>query len=520
MKLYAWMSRCRRTVLSLMVCWMIVLGLVVVPSSPALAQKPTLAVDNLPPNTVKTMADFAGFADVLEMLSTILTIAGNILSLIGSGFDAMFDAFDDTTKGLVAVKNVDAEVEKRMVNLVRNSNANDKMLENDMTFIMEHTPPKNAHLCRKMIISQGAASGQGIVDAVAHIITDAYISAQRGIGQDEAGPRGTMLASELRCLNKYGNPIDGYPESCFDLTTKVGTFKRTFVDADILASTIDGAVTLEIPRMDSVQYELADGQAMVATIANPQNNEQKMWIAAMNYCLQMAGPKPTPPAGRFANTQMGVVLTGMYRSAIAKASAHVEKCGRIVGYYSRPNADMTDQREAGNKVCRSAIGKAGSTNYLDQITLNEKFGGCTQGLSKYQMEYLDRLVCKSPQSYMLDANSGALTPEMMDQAVACGSAWNLWELNTATLQGSLVDLTRGFMKVRKEFNRVQAGMNRGPRASADDRDASPYLPASSEGAGGTGDAHPAFLQTDGADTLDNGTSPPVRGTRLPDVVNQ
>ncbi|MDD3182876.1 MAG: hypothetical protein PHD48_08760 [Alphaproteobacteria bacterium] len=476
MKRDTWIYRCRCVVM----CLMVVIGLVLSSPSPAQAQKPTFAVDLFPPNMAKALEDMAGFAEVLELLGNILSLASQVLNLITDGFNAVFGALFDTLHGILGAKIIDAEIETDMVNYVINSNMQDKITANKMAFVAAHAVPLNTHLCRQTIIRQGASSAQELVDGVAHIITDAYLSEQRGLGQDQAGPSGVMKANELRCLNKYGNPIDGYPATCYNLDTKVGPFKRTLVDADILPSTLDGAVTLELPKMDHVQYQSADGQTMVATIANPQNDEQRMWLAATNYCLQLAGPKPTPPAGKAALTSVGLATTGMYRSALAAGSSLVNQCGRVVGYYTRPNEDMAVARENGNKVCRSSIGAAGKTNYLDEKTIKEKFYDCKQGMSKYQLDYMDHLVCKSPQYYMLSAHSGVLTPNMMKDAVSCGLGWVGWELSTATLQGSLVEVVSGHMKNRKTFNKIQAAMRGVGRSAANENGASSYHPAAVE----------------------------------------
>lgn len=456
MKKGSLISRMRNAAMSALVCFMLAIGGVMTPSTPAMAAQTTLAIDLLPPNLLKTVEDMEGFREVLDMLASIISIATQILNVITDGFNALFGAMDDAIKAQLSAKLVAAQIEQDMINYTINSDMNDKEMATQSTVIMEHTPPRNAHLCRQALMKQGAAKGGDLVHQVGHMAADAYLSSMRGVGKDGSGPQGIMVANELRCMNKYGNPIDGYPPSCFDATTRVGEFKRTFIDADLLASTMDGAVTLEIPNMEQVSYKDAAGQSLVAVVAVPQNNEQKMFLAAMNYCLQMAGPKPTPPAGSFASSPKGLDLTREFRSAVAASTALVAKCGEIIGYYARPNALMEDAIYDGNKMCRSAIGKAGSTNYLDEETLRIKFDGCNWGLSKYQRDYLDKLSCKSAQYYMLSAHSGALTREMMDQAVACGAAWNGWQENTITLQGALVDVARQHLANRKRFDEIDA----------------------------------------------------------------
>jgi hypothetical protein len=414
--------------------------------------------------------DAQGFKKAIEIISKVISTINSILKLINDMFAEIFMALGSVIQGVIGGKRLEAEADKRMAIYSANSDLNDQMLYNNMNMAMDNAMPRTQHLCRKIVLDQYARSTIRSQEGVTRSIVDSMRFRQRGPNEDGAGPKGSIEATQVRCLNKYGNPLDGYPDSCVDRTTEVGPFKRKLTDADLLAATMDGAVTLEYPRREVLTETTQNGQTLLIARSVLENDNQRMWLAAVNYCFQMAGPRPTPPSGEYAKTPNGMILKALFDNASSRETAYAERCAKIIAYYTRLNpTDSPEELAADKKFCANSInGVPGKTNYIDEETMKEKFEDCARGLSPYQKDYLQALVCKTNQNFLLSASSGVLFPEMMDQAVQCGSNWNAWKLDMATRNGGLVDAVKGFMGVRKLWNKMlEPKTGRGKRSELD-----------------------------------------------------
>ena len=474
MKKKSGFSRLRKAIAMALVFWMTLSGLAVFPAGSGMAAGAsenaaastdetsgigfwlTFDLPNFIAETLGISIDTAGFAKTIKAIQEVISVINSIIKLINDVFGEIFAALGSVIQGVLGGKRLEGELAKRMADAKISADFNDQKLALEMDAVMNNARPKNAHLCRKIVGSQFSRSLEDYKNGVARSIVDAIRFRQRGPGRDGAGPRGTIQATEMRCLNKYGNPIDGYPDSCVDTTTSIPPFGRKLTDADLLAATMDGSVTLEYPHRDVVSEQTQNGQTLLVARAVLQNDNQRMWLAAVNYCMQMAGPRPTPPTGAQAKTPNGMVLTSLFNHGTARESAYADKCAKVVAYHTRPNpTDSPDIVQQHEELCAKSVkGVMGKTNYIPEETLIEKFGNCKIGLSPYQIDYLQALTCKTPQYFMLSSNSGVLYPEMMDDAMTCGSAWNTWQLNMATLHGGLVDAVKGFMGNRKLWNKM------------------------------------------------------------------
>ncbi|MGE4351463.1 MAG: hypothetical protein AB7E52_04660 [Bdellovibrionales bacterium] len=445
----------RAVVLRVMLAVMIVFGLSTYPAPPAYAVE-TFSISSFIVSVKRKLTDAQGYKDVVSALQTIVGIIDNVLYLVTSSFNYLMDMISTQTAALLGIKKIQTIVKGELTDIERNTNAFTTFTAETLRIIGDDLDPNVTHTCRRMVLQQSAISMETFQDETVREIVEAWVMEGRGVGSDPEGPRGTRLAMNLRCRNKYGNPIDGYPAQCVDSKSEVGSFKRTFIDADILPSTMDGAVTLEHPLKVKIEYDGLD-----ASVLSPQNDNQKMWIAAMNYCLQLPGPKPTAPAGPDMLTSSVLMdAEAQYHTAISRGTQVVAQCSQVLSYYQRPNEEMGAWDDS-IKACKQAIGTAGKTNYLDEATMKEKFDNCKKGQSTYQLDYLKNISCKSTQYFMLSANTGSVSKEMLEQAVRCASGWNKWQVSMARLNGNLVSAVEGAMSVRKDFNRVQRIMSGG-----------------------------------------------------------
>lgn len=461
MKTTSWMKRLGRAVRGFMCLWLVALCLAGAPVSSVQAQGwPVYDATNHQIDNSKRAEDLAGFSRSLQLLGTMLNVLQSILTAMDTLFNQLFGAISTVLQSLLGGTILKSQIKANVTDAMIAADTNDAMLGVQMDYVMEHAPPKNAHLCRQILIHQLAETTHDYEQAVSRVALKAIESMYRGLdpatGQpmNGDGPMYFKDDMERRCYYRYGNNIDGYPPECTDPNTRVGPYQRTFVDADLSPFTMDGSMVLELPTMETFTQTIA-GQTVTMTRASAtQRPEQRMWLAALNYCFQMAGPRPSPPIGRDALTESGSRAWEAFRRGLAKQSAFSKKCTDLIAHHTRPDPASTTLIAEQNRMCSAVVGKSGTTNLFDEQTIATQFGGCQVGLSPFQAKYLEQAECKSPQYYMLSAHSGVLDRESMKAAVACGVSWNQWKLNEVERQASLIPAAEGQMRVRKIWREI------------------------------------------------------------------
>lgn len=463
----SWIRRWGRAVRSFMCLWLVASCLAGAAVSSAQAQGwPVIDRGNLAVDSSKYAEDVAGFRRSFDLLRTMLSVLQNILSAMDTLFNQLFGAISTVLQALLGGTILKSQVDAKLTDALISSNTNDAILGVQMDYTMEHAQPRNAHLCRQVLIHQLATTTQDYEAAVSRVALKAIESMYRGLdpatGQPMNGDGPMYFKDDMqrRCYYRYGNNVDGYPPECVDLTTRVGPYQRTLVDADLSPFSMDGSTVLELPTMETFTQTIA-GQTVTMTRASAtQRPEQQMWLAALNYCFQMAGPRPSPPIGRDALTETGSRAWEAFQRGLTRQSAYSKQCTDLIAHHTRPSPDATTLIAEQNRLCSSVVGRMGSTNLFDEQTITTQFGGCRFGLSPFQAKYLQQAQCKSPQYYMLSAHSGVVHKDMMKAALSCGSSWNQWKANEVVRQASLISGAEGQLSVRKiwaEISRVRAG---------------------------------------------------------------
>jgi len=449
--------RFRKVVLSLMVCWMFVLGGVVLPSRPAYAQVITNDSTNIMTEIKEIGKELLAWARSSALLSEIIDLGIFIYELMGEALTAIFDLLNEIGKVLVTGEKLLTETQIRLADHAIAAHTAMVKGSEQMRYVADHPMTGEGQLCRSHILAGLAGATEDFQAGLTQLVGRALQDRDRGPG--ESGNTVVFAARMMndRCKNKFGSPVDGYPLECIS-TDLVGPFKRSFVDADLSPFMMDGAVTLEVPLMEAYSYTAANGQTMTYLVTSPQNLNQKAFVAAFDYCFNLAGPRPTPPSGDARLKSKGLVDSSVFEQGSTVEGQLNAECAALLTYYTRPN--VTQQPQAVkelNERCEMARKSAGEDGMVSNAAIVEKFDDCKKGLSPYQAEFLAHAGCKSTDYYVQQVKASGLQSQLIEDAISCNQSWMLWQKNLVQRQGSLVKAVEGLMGVKEIWGDMSNG---------------------------------------------------------------
>jgi hypothetical protein len=382
--------------------------------------------------------EHADLANIISLATTLNNLTNTFLTNTATQLAGLLGA--ESLLGKLQVDTAQAQIDA----------AHDTaMAQSAAEFTQDHVPPppQNRQLCDTVRAYQGGVALEHFKNVVRTVVLDGINNMYRGPNMDGAGPQYAVDERAVKCgktsianAPKTGNPLDGYPVSCIDPDP-------AFIDADVKISTLDGTQVLELPPPTTSSLTVG-GQTVslmapsVTGTPGPKQKAQKMWVAAMNYCYQLAGPRPSPPSMVGLDTTQGRVATAQFNHCLAAQSAFVAQCAERVGRMTRPDCkdpNMGVICKSINEACYHAT-KAG-------VALPPGIQNCSDGLSQYQAEYLALLTCKTSQRYQDGANSGLNHAVLGGQVVDCETAFTQWRLQNAQENANIVNAARGLMEL-------------------------------------------------------------------------
>lgn len=470
------MRTIKKTMLVLSLALCLLTGGSLVAPAPAHAGVLERIIDflNFPATVAEWTARLAAMGKKIAVLGQIISVISNIYTLITDGFGIMTDLVKNDGRLNALGQEGLALTKQRLTQIEMDTAAADAKLAADLKFVADYAAPKNEYLCKATLIHQLAATTEDFERGISRLALKAIESMYRGPIDDGSGPMYAFDEETLRCSAGFGNPVvDGYDSSCSGLaTTTVGEdTKRSFIDDDLTPFSMDGAIPLEVSSFTSKAITLPDGKEITVSVPDPINDNQRMWIAGLYYCFQLAGPRPTPAWGEDKMTRpQGLVERARFDHALAMQSAMVKPCTDLLAYYTRPNLDDSASKALIDKQQKSCVSAKG---YIDGHDLEVKFSNCLspdfRGLSAYQAELLSHSMCKSEHHHISLIQAGATQPELINETIKCSAAWNTWQAKVAAKQGALVDAVTGIQGTKSNWMGIGgtvAGLTRAEEGAA------------------------------------------------------
>lgn len=346
------------------------------------------------------------------------------------------------------------EARNRYTGAILDAGVQDVWLQFYMRLMAKTAPARNEYLCKVIMIHQDTTDE--FYKGVARYVASAGEHRDRFYNSDGNGPAWAAESLYLRKQNKFGS-IDA-PSSWQD-TSSSGTNGRKIQNADLSASTMDGEQRLEFPKLDCSD----DGQGVTTCVPNPQNVEQRFWVAAFYHCLNAAGPRPTPKNGDAIITPSGLSQRAAWDSLASGESSLAAPCAELLAYYTSPGSDFSDLQNRQNEKCKAAVAA--------KVIKSADFNNCSKGLSKFQDEYIDAVSCKAPQYFLSSAHAHATDPQLLDAGIDCSAAYYEWLASIEMRKKKMVVGTRGLAEMASSWASLPSGgstseNNKGPEASS------------------------------------------------------
>jgi len=374
------------------------------------------------------------FAKILAQYAKMISALNSVMTLVNDGWSSASTTEASASSALLEALETEAKLRAQIAQALVDASTADTLEYAKLDYLRKHPIPKDKYACKKLLAQQGPLTAEQFMQEVLDQAAEALRGMYRGPYDDGSGPHYAANEERNRCNIKVCNPLDGYEAKCTDTKTVVGSVKRSLTDSDLSPFAMDGSIVLEMPRMKTKEIEVAKGIKENIVVPDPQTPEQKMWVGALNYCFQLAGPRPTPPTGKAMVTIEGLRQRALFNQNLSIQGGTTLPCLSLLAYHTRPTSDSVSHkaiREDENSRC------LGARNNMSDWEVKNKFDNCTKGLSYYQIDYIKHIMCKSLQNYLAQSRASAIYSTMSPSVTACSAAWNSWQVKLSMIQGSL-----------------------------------------------------------------------------------
>lgn len=399
--------------------------------SSAQAQVPVVDVASNTAEASGVVLEGLAWANAYKTLVAIAAALGVFSGMLAAKLESLTGTIIKGTALEVGAQKAFTNIKGKMVDAVADSYTQDVFLKAQLRERVKNLPSQGCGPQTVLAVQQFPLTIRGFEADVSRMVVSAIENTYRREMDDGAGPQAASDNYLIRCGNKFASPVD-HPEECVDTTT-VGTDGRTLANADLDISTIMGGQVLVLPAfteitVDEIQYKVPD----------PQTTEEKFWMAGMLYCFNLIGPRPSPPWGEKMDPPDARTARALWHSCTAKQSSLIKPCADLLAYHTRPSASQTELIAEHKTRCAAAESLG--------MTLPDNFEACEKGLSAYEIDYVTRSACKSPNFFVEMKNANGKDPALMDSSIECSASWAFWQEENAAKIGAVVASVEGIMK--------------------------------------------------------------------------
>jgi len=454
------------------------------------------------------MAEVMQYAEQFSLLA-------DIISALTTVNDWMDKLNDETSKLTATVYSTNYAMTKANVDLAEGLGDIDTKNTIDgvsAKIAAEHAPPPpgNQQLCNLTIVGQAQLVMSWFSDQVARALLMGV--EQMYLVGDGKGPQYAADNWATRCpsatnMPKFGNPLRGYSSSCVDSD-------KDFIDADISFKTIDGTQLLEMPQI----LPRSVGTTTVY-VPNPENKEQKMWVAAMHYLYNAAGPRPTPPYGSKMQTPQGMPINAAFNNCAADQSTLIYQCSKWIGKLTRPNCKGTGADPNLAPVCQAGFEACKAYQAATNGAQMPPGFDCSKGLSLYQAEYIDHAKCLSNQHVQDSAGTGINHGSIIMARDICSQSMAAWRAQIAAEMGNCLNAVRGLNEIKKCWPDNQGSPTIKAKAPSRDAERRNTEQVSAKAVTSVSEK-PTMTPARSADKMPRGVPVSADEITLPDVVSQ
>ena len=243
---------------------------------------------------------------------------------------------------------------------------------------------------------------------------------------------------------KTGNATDLMPERCRAQHSVPGaTTADGYMNAEVLAwgnvftlppvtrqSITEGGATFTVSRMTP----------------DPEDETQKRFMMATQYCNTLAGSHASPVHGAQKFTAASIVKDGRHIDCRTLQYEFTSRCAARIGKLTRPDCSQTEYKafcDSSMEACAAA-----KTAGLD---LTEEYHDCPNGLNLYQLERLSVMMCGSSRRQQSEGAQGRKPGEQAPILTYCSQMKEYWDEQIANEQRELNAAILGIVNNRECF---------------------------------------------------------------------
>lgn len=306
-------------------------------------------------------------------------------------------------------------------------------------------PVDNQILCNTIIARQLEMIMTSFADMVSGMVAEGIDLQDRGPGGDGTGP--SHVANEKKTV--CGQMGDGGPATRHSIDNddpsctgqQMGGGAPSLQDAHITPP--DRSTPLRVPPMQ--QYTV---NGVTALVPVPDDDIAEMrFLAARNYCAEVAGPRVSPPYANKMSTPEGMAVMAQFDHCESLRSVFVKQCTDRIGMLSRPDCSNPDFSD----ICKTAVA-ACSAAQASGVELPPSFNNCNDGLSLYEAEYISHAICLSGDRAAGVTGAGDRYSTATKQNDICAQMTAAWKKQLALEDAN--------------FNRAMADLNKLPNCWA------------------------------------------------------
>ncbi|MCL2468730.1 MAG: hypothetical protein FWF24_00640 [Alphaproteobacteria bacterium] len=332
--------------------------------------------------------------------------------------DKGFDLFDDANDLAANVDSFNTKVNANLeMTLAEDKSQTDTLdtmtqIEADKVKETAEPPATDQYLCNMLTARSVEPHMRDFANMVAAIVKNGHRVIYRGPGDDGTGPQFTWDAMNLRAgrgeLTKVPtfNPLDDPPLEWLAPSSDD-------VDIDIDFGTLSRYI-FKLPKGEATT-KIINGAPVNILEMKPEGEAEIRWIKAYQYCLNLGGPRPSIPVST-RRTDSYMQKDAKFKSCLSRQEVFIDQCAQRLGMLTRPNCDTED--EGMTALCQ--IAKDGCAAATDAgLDLPPNFGDCGDGLSLFEIVYLDDKLCGAPRRGQSHTLSGANSSSISDTLYFC-----------------------------------------------------------------------------------------------------
>ncbi len=384
-------------------------------------------------NIAKWVQEHADWLQAFELLNTIIGISSAIYDTSQEIFGLMGEKLDT----LIAMEHTNTALNSEIANTMHRDSklaAIDTAINAVKADIVANNfrrPDVKAD-CYTTIARQGLSGNHIFNQTVSNALTQMVETQGIGREEDESGPLGAWKRYIYMCGSLPGFPKGMHAEMEPPASCKEEKYAGLLTSSRLLS----GAYVLEIP--DLVDKTI---NKVTKKVPEPSNDEQRNFVAAAIWLTNVAGFRPSPPVGKQIETHQGMVELAQWNHCAAVQSALAKSCADLIAKYTRPDCSDANYNkyklecDAGTRACQAVSASSLPDKGGPAIDLSKMPGfDCVKGLSTYQAEYLNHLLCFTNDRAIALPAQGASPAANIAAADACAVAWDQWQTKMATQQ--------------------------------------------------------------------------------------